>query len=92
MYLHLGQDVVIKKTDIIGIYDMDNTTIAASTRDFLFTCQKENRVITIADELPKSFIVCNENGDIKVYVSQISAATLNKRNITEADDIFSKDN
>ena len=92
MYLHLGQDVVIRKKDIIGIYDIDNTTISRHARDFLAACQKSGKVITTTNELPKSFIVCNENGNIMVYISQISASTLQKRNVSGMDEIFSKEN
>ena len=35
MYLHLGQEVVVRHSDIIGVFDMDNTTISPHTRDFL---------------------------------------------------------
>lgn len=92
MYLHLGQDVVIRKKDIIGIYDIDNTTISRHTRDFLAAYQKSGKIITTTNELPKSFIVCNENGNIMVYISQISASTLQKRNLSGMDEIFSKEN
>ncbi len=92
MYLHLGQDVVIRKKDIIGIYDIDNTTISRHTRDFLAAYQKSGKIITTTNELPKSFIVCNESGNIIVYISQISAATLQKRNLSGMDEIFSKEN
>lgn len=92
MYLHLGQDVVIRKKDIIGIYDIDNTTISRHTRDFLAEYQKSGKIITTTNELPKSFIVCNESGNIIVYISQISAATLQKRNLSGMDEIFSKEN
>ena len=33
----------------------------------------------ITDELPKSAVVCRENGDFVVYISQISSKTLLKR-------------
>ena len=35
MYLHLGQDTVVKKKDIIGIFDMDTTTVSKISRDYL---------------------------------------------------------
>ena len=41
MYLHLGQDTVINMKDIIGVFDMDNTTISKHTRQFLADAQKE---------------------------------------------------
>ena len=34
MYLHLGEQKVVKKREIVGIFDMDNTTVMKSTRNF----------------------------------------------------------
>lgn len=87
MFLHLGSDVVIKTEDIVGIFDLDTASVSKWTRDFLSAAQKNNRVINVSYELPKSFIVAaKENkkfdfsyGNENVYLSQISAATLLKR-------------
>ena len=79
MYLHLGQDVLIKKEHIIGIFDMDKATVSKRTRDFLAAKEKEFKLINVATDIPKSFIVCNWGMDVVVYISQISAQTLLRR-------------
>ncbi len=81
MYLHLGQSTVITTKDIIGIFDMDNTTVMKSTRDYLTKAEKSGEVVNVSYELPKSFIVCTDkkNKSKKVYISQISPSTLLKR-------------
>ncbi len=79
MYLHLGQDVLIKKDDIIGIFDMDKATISKRTRDFLAEKEKRQLVVNVAIDLPKSFIICKSGQEVLVYISQISAQTLLKR-------------
>lgn len=79
MYLHLGNDIIIKKSGIVGIYDMENTTISKRTREFLQTAEKSGRLTYTTNELPKSFIVYNNKGNIHVYVSQVSTSTLLKR-------------
>lgn len=79
MYLHLGQSTVITHDEIIGIFDLDNTTVSKNTRNYLNIAEKEHRVFSVSNELPKSFIVCGKDSDIKVYLSQISCATLLKR-------------
>lgn len=80
MYLFLGQETVVPMWEIVGIFDMDNTTISKSTRAFLAEAEQRGEVVTVSDELPKSFIVCHskKNGRT-VYISQISCATLLKR-------------
>ena len=79
MYLHLGQETVIKTSDIIGIFDLDNTTISKNTKKFLAKAQQEGQVINVTDELPKTFVLCSGVLGSKVYISQISPATLRKR-------------
>ncbi len=80
MYLHLGADTVVRSSTILGIFDTDNTTLSKITRDYLSRAEQEGRVVTITYELPKSFVVCREeNGDERIYLSQLSAATLKKR-------------
>ena len=79
MYLHLGENTVVRTDSIIGIFDMDASTISKWTKDYLSNATKNKRVINVSMELPKSFVVCNENNEIKVYVSQISSQTLMKR-------------
>ena len=79
MYLHLGNDIVIKKKDILGIYDIDNTTISKRTREFLEYYEKSGRLDYATSDLPKSFIVYLRDEKPHVCVSQISTSTLLKR-------------
>ena len=82
MYLHLGQNTVVLLDDIVGIFDMDTSTIAKTTRNFLSTAEKKGDIVSVSNELPKTFIVCKApslpNGRI-IYLSQISSPTLLKR-------------
>ena len=88
MYLHIGQNVVIPEADVIGVFDLDNTTGSFITRKFLSDAEKDGRVISISDELPRSFVVCQEgdlsaeNQNRNVYLSQLSSQTLLKRTLS----------
>ena len=81
MYLHLGNDVVVDMSTVVGIFDMDNTTVMKSTRDYLTKAEKSGEVVNVSYELPKSFVVCTDkkSKSKKVYISQISPSTLLKR-------------
>lgn len=79
MYLHLGNDALVKKSDIIGVFDMDNTTISKQGRKFLTLAEQKNQVYYTTDDLPKSYIVTNNHKKNKVYISSISSSTLLKR-------------
>lgn len=75
MYVHLGGDTVISTKDIIGIFDMDTSTVGKASRDYLSKAEKDKKVIYVNYELPKSFIVCGD----KIYVCPLNTATLLKR-------------
>jgi hypothetical protein len=75
MFLHLGEDTVITDKGIIGIFDIDTSTVNKSTRDYLAKAEKTGKVIYVNYDLPKSFIVTDDN----VYISPINTSTLKKR-------------
>lgn len=79
MYLHLGQSAIVPEREIIGFFDLDNTTQSHLTRRFLERCEKEGRLESLTEDIPKSFAVCGKRGSAKVYFSQLSTATLRGR-------------
>lgn len=79
MYLHLGQETVIKTDDIVGIFDLDTTTISKTTREYLTKSEKNGEVVNVSYDLPKSFTVTSTNKKSAVYISPISSSTLLKR-------------
>ena len=79
MYLHVGKEIILKTEDIIGIFDLDTATVSKRTRDYLNKAEKAGEVVNVTTELPKSFIVCREKKGKKIYISQISSSTLEKR-------------
>ena len=93
MYLHLGQNIVVPEDSIIGIFDLDNSSWSPVTRKYLSDAEKNGTLVSISDDIPKSFIVCNElsaensfnnsyNTTGMVYLSQLSSQTLLKRSET----------
>ena len=79
MYLHLGRDTLVLKKNVLCVIDMDTGTLSRHTRSFLDTAQRENRVTVVAEDLPKSAVVCLEDGVQMVYICQVAASTLRKR-------------
>ena len=78
MYLNIGNDMSVRSKNIIGIFDMDNTSTSRRTREFLDKAESEGQVVP-CDDLPKSFIVTVEYGFERVYLSTLSPGTLEKR-------------
>ncbi len=79
MYLHIGQNTTILSDSIIGIFDLDNTSSSKITRNFLTEQEQKHHVINVCDDLPRSFILCEEDGNIRIYLTQISSSTLLRR-------------
>lgn len=80
MYLHLGQDTVIRTGAIVGIFDPDTSTVSARTRRTLALMEKRGDIALVSDGLPKAFVLCTqEKGASTLYLSDISVQTLAKR-------------
>ena len=78
MYLSLGNDMAVRESSIIGIFDMDNTSTSARTRLFLEKAEKMGEVVP-CDDLPKSFVLTAEYGLSRIYLTSLNAHTLEKR-------------
>ncbi|MCL2518505.1 MAG: DUF370 domain-containing protein [Oscillospiraceae bacterium] len=75
MYLHIGNNRLVKNSEILGIFDLDSATVSAVTRKYLGRADKEGRVVNIGGEIPKSFVLT----ETKIYMTYISGGTLLKR-------------
>ena len=73
-YLHIGGQYVVLRSSVAGIFDIDNTT-----REMLAAAEKNGEVINAAEDLPRSFVLCEEGGRRRVYLSQLSPAALQRR-------------
>ena len=79
MYLHLGSGAVVRTESIVGVFDLDNTSQSHITRKYLTAAEKSEQVINVAEDIPKSFVICKEGDEIRVYLSQMATQTLLKR-------------
>lgn len=80
MFLHLGQDTVIRTDEIVGIFDLESSSISKHTRAYLSQAEKQGVVVNVTEELPKCFVLCvDREGCRKIYITQISSTTLLKR-------------
>lgn len=78
MYLSIGNDMAVRESSIIGIFDMDNTSTSKRTREFLNKAEK-NGLIIPCDDLPKSYILTAEYGLSRVHLTSLNSYTLEKR-------------
>lgn len=78
MYLNIGNDMAVREQTIIGIFDLDNTSTSKRTREFLNQAEKEGLIVP-CDDLPKSFILTDEYNMQRIFLTALSASTLEKR-------------
>lgn len=80
MYLHLGQNEIVPRQRVIGIFDLDKCSYEKRTREYLTRAEEEGVVLDASGALPRSFVVCDHPYHPQiVYLSQLSPATLQKR-------------
>jgi hypothetical protein len=76
MYLHVGNNRNIRKSSVIGIFDMDKATMSGTTRKSLGRMQKQLRIETASLEIPKSLVLYEDFGDSRICMSPISVSAL----------------
>ena len=79
IYLNLGGGSVVRRSSVVAICDIDNTTCSRATRELLADAEKAGEVINAAEDLPRSFILCEERGTRRVWLSSLSSAALSRR-------------
>lgn len=79
MYVSIGSDMAVRDESIVGIFDLDITSSSKHTRDFLRRAEEGGQVLAVTNELPKAFVVTREFPMDRVYLTQFSAATIEKR-------------
>ena len=77
MYIDIATDFLIDDRDIVGVFDLDNTTTTTShTQNFLNEKQKQHKVVYLIKDLPKSFVLTRDG---TVYVVEIASQVIRKR-------------
>jgi len=79
MFLHLGKDTVVNTKNIVSILDLDSTSVSKYSKEFFKVVEEEGFVKNVSTDLPKSLIICDEEGKSVVYVTNISTKALSGR-------------
>lgn len=75
MYVHIGQTMVVREKEILGLFDLDHITYNIRAAAFVNAAQQSGTLIPCTDDLPRSVVVT----DRAVYLSPFSTATLLRR-------------
>lgn len=82
MYISIGGDMAVRDQSVIGIFDLDGCSMSQKTMEYLQNAEKNGVLLNVTEDIPKTFLVTEEYGMEKVYFTQLSAATLEKRTDT----------
>lgn len=83
MYIRMDRDRILRREEIVGIFDLDAAAVGGATKGFLQKAEEQNQIQTIGAQLPKSFLVCTDG---RVIFSQYAASVLLRRANTTIDD------
>ena len=78
MYIHLGRDYVLNDRDIIGIFNLETTTVSPRGREFLNYAQKNGAVVSHSYDLPQCYVLADSPVDT-VYRSDLTSAAIKRR-------------
>ena len=76
MYVDIDTDSLVNGDDVVGIFDLDNTTVNKFTNEFLNKMQAEGKIEYLVSDIPKSFILMKDG---TVFVVELSSQILKKR-------------
>ena len=93
MHVSIGPSAVVRRDDLVGVFDMDNATWSHRTRKSLAVCEKQGCVLSVGDDLPRSIVLCSERASIRkkrrkkregnptavVYMTPLASSTIEKR-------------
>ena len=79
MYVDIGMDLAVRTSQVLGVFDLDNTSWSKRTREFLERAQSDGSLVEATDELPKSFVLTQEYGQTRVYLTKYNASVLARR-------------
>lgn len=84
MFINIGSNKLIKKRDIVGIFDLDTASHEKETKEFLRSAEKKKQVEVCGYDLPKAFVVTSDRKKKEknqtVFLTTLSASSLAGRN------------
>ena len=79
MYIHIGDDIGVLTRKVIGIFNLENSTIGPITRKFLKDAEDNNQVTNTSQKMPKAFVVTDGPDGVDVFLTSNNAETIYER-------------
>ena len=78
-YIQLEKGESINKKEIIGIFDIDIASMSVGTKEIFKRMEEEKGVVSLCNDLPKSFLVTDSEYTDRIYISGLSTESIRKR-------------
>ncbi len=79
MYIPIGGDFSVRARTVIGVFDLDNASWSYKTREFLRRAEETGEVIAVTDDVPRAFVLTEEFGMRRIYLTAVSSSAIEKR-------------
>ncbi len=79
MFVHIGNNIILKQEDIIGIYNIKAIKNTNEYIKIINNLKKNNKLIKIENTEENTLIITEKNKIIKGYITNISSVTIEKR-------------
>ena len=79
MFVHIGNNIILKQEDIIGIYNIKAIKNTNEYIKIINNLKENNKLIKIENTEENTLIITEKNKSIKGYITNISSVTIEKR-------------
>ena len=79
MFVHIGNNIIIKQEDIIGIYNIKAIKNTNEYINIINNLKEKNKLIKKENTEENTLIITEKSKEIKGYVTNISSVTIEKR-------------
>ena len=81
--IHIGKNIILKREDILGIFDIESINNTKEFNIILETLGINGRLKDISDGERKSIILYKENDNLCGVISNVSTNSIEKRSSRE---------
>lgn len=75
-YINIGATTVLPKDSILGVFDLDTASTKTDTKRYLAGLEQLGRLVNVASDLPKSFVVVTKGIREQAYMTSLSTSSL----------------
>lgn len=79
MFVHIGNNIILRQEDIIGVYNIKAIKNTNEYINIINKLTKEKKLMKKEDSEENTLIITEKNKNIKGYITNISSVTIEKR-------------